>query len=120
MSAKIVRACMKYCDHFMSFKAIHKLNNRATPEKIIIFRHALMLHKIFNSNDQTTQWVNLNINQVLTSGQTNLKLIKLTLGKLGSMLEQTVFSILNDKIPLSLLNLEMDSFKTKKKSMLLC
>ena len=111
---------MKYCNQFMSFEAIHKLNNRATPEKIMIYKHALMLFKIYNSNDQTTEWVNLNINQVLTSRQTKFKINKTNISKIGLNALANRLSILNDKISLSLLNLGMDSFKIKMKSLLLC
>ena len=103
MSAKIVRVCMKYCYHFMSFEAVHEVKNRATLEKIMVYWHALMLHKIFNSNDQMTKWVNLNINQVFTSRQTKFKINKTNTSKIGLNALVNHLSILNDKIPLPLL-----------------
>ena len=65
-----------------------------------------------------TEWVNLNINQVLTSRQTKFKINKTNASKIGLNALANHLSILNDKIPLPLLNLGMDSMKMK--SVLLC
>ena len=82
--------------------------------------HALMLNKNYNTSDQMTEWVNININQVLTSMQTKFKINKTNTNKLGLNVLANGLLILNNKIPLPLLNLGMDSFKIKMKLMLLC
>ena len=119
MSAKIIRVCMRNVDYNVSFERIHSINKRATPEKIMLYRHALMLYKLYNGNEQTTEWVHLNLNQVLTSRQTKFKITKTNQSKIGLNAPSNRLSILNDMIPLELMNLGRETFKIKMKSMFL-
>ena len=60
----------------ISFERIHIMNNRATPEKFLMYKHALALYRIYNSNKPSLEWCALNFNQILTSKQTNFKFAK--------------------------------------------
>ena len=71
LSANALTICMKYDTQMVFFTKIHKMNQRATPQKYLLYRHALMLYKILNSNDYSLEWCGLNCNQSFTSRQVN-------------------------------------------------
>ena len=55
--AKAIKICVKYCTRDVSFIDVHNMFNRATPEKFILYKHALSLFKLIKSPIQTTEWV---------------------------------------------------------------
>ena len=44
---------------------------RGTPDNFLLYKHALALYKIINSNDYNLEFASLNLNIILTSRQTN-------------------------------------------------
>ena len=62
-SAKAIRTCVKFNTRDISFVRLHELYNRATPEQFLLYKHALSLHKLYNTNDYTVEWTALNFNQ---------------------------------------------------------
>ena len=75
--------------------------------------------KLYNENEHSFEWVNLNINQILTSRQTNFLIMKTNNNKVGLNILTNRLHILNGKIPLSWLNLTLSTFKVKCKQLLL-
>ena len=114
-SAKALKLCMYYPDPFTSFIKIHEINKRALPENLLIYKHAIQLHKLYNSKSITNEWLHLNTNQVLTSRQTTFITHKTNTNKVGLNALANRLYILNGKIPLDWLNLSVNSFKTKCK-----
>ena len=41
LSAKAIKTCMKYCTNDLSYNRIHGINNRATPEKLLLYIQTL-------------------------------------------------------------------------------
>ena len=70
-SAKAIKACSKFDTSHLSFNKIHEMYKRGTPEKYLLYKHALTLHKLINSNDHNIEFVALNLNVIFTSRQTN-------------------------------------------------
>ena len=103
----------------ISFERLHSINNRATPEKMMLYKHAILLHNMYNSSDLSKEWVHLNLNQVITSRRTTFFIIKDNLLKVGLNAPANRLATLNDKIPLSWLNNGMYTFKIKIKELLL-
>ena len=66
-----------------SFAQIHELTNRAVPEMMRIYKMAIQLHKLYNSNDHSLEWVSLNENQILTSRQAKFYILKSNKYKVG-------------------------------------
>ena len=62
---------------------IHKMNNRAMPESLMTYKMALQLHKLYNTNDQSLDWISLNFDQILTSRQTTFMISKTNKTKIG-------------------------------------
>ena len=118
-SALALKTCMKQnCDN-ISFIDLHKLNQRATPESWMVYKHAIMLYRLYNGADHSTEWQWLNFLQILTSRQTTFNCQRGHKLKVGSNALANRLNILNGKLPLSWFNLEISTFKVKCKSLLL-
>ena len=81
--------------------------HRSTPEKYLLFNHALSLYKLFWSTESSSDWVALNFNQVLTTRQTSFIrgpfiMAKNNRKKVGLNELANRMYILNNRIPLSL------------------
>ena len=62
-SAGVLRIAINNYDRLLSFDRIHKIAERATPEEMIKYKHALQLHKIYNGSEMGEDWIQLNFNQ---------------------------------------------------------
>jgi hypothetical protein len=69
-SANALKVAYNYRFQYISFMAIHSMAGRATPSMLTNYKLALMLHNIYNSENQSVEWIQLNLNQVFTSRQT--------------------------------------------------
>ena len=71
------------------------MNNRATPEQILLYKHSLALFRLYNLNEPTLEWCALNFNQVLTSRQAKFKSMKSNKLKVGLNALANRFYVLN-------------------------
>ena len=95
----------------ISFVNLHLLYKRATPEQFLLYRHALCIYQVLNSDVMTREWLELNFNQVFTSRQTKFITLKTNRRKVGlNALANRAF-ILNNKIPLEWINMSLNTFK---------
>ena len=102
-----------------SYINIHKSCKRALPSQLIEFKHAIMLHKLYNEQLPVADWVDLNFDQILSSRQTHFKTTIRNIFKIGNNKLATRLNVLNGKILLQDLNMSLDSFKVKYKKLLL-
>ena len=118
-SAKALKVCNRQVDVRMSFETMHALNKRATPCKFQKYKLALCLFKLYNMNFNTIEFSLLNFNQIVTSRQSKFMTVKSNKTKVGlNSLANRLHSI-NNLIPLSWLNLSIESFKVKCKKLIL-
>ena len=110
---------MYYPDPMISFERLHIMNKRALPAEILIYKHAIQLHRLYNTEQMTTKWSHLNFNQILSSRQNVLMALKSNKSKVGINPMANRLSILNSKIPLEWLRFNHDSFKIKCKAIFL-
>ena len=115
-SAKALKLCFKTQLVMFSYNDIHTLTKRATPPQLQIYKHAILLLRLYNSIDTTSDWVRLNFQQTLTSRQTNFIILKNNNYKIGNNLICNRLSLLNNKIPLKWLTLTLETFKMKCKA----
>ena len=119
-SAKAIKMCVKHCTNDVSFIRIHEIFNRATPENFLLYKHAISLFKLYNSDTFTDDWVLLNFNQILTSRQTDFISLRSNRTKVGLNALANRLFILNNRIPLQWLNMSISSYKVHcKKEFLL-
>ena len=80
---------------------------------------AIQLFKLYNSDDYSFEWINLNLNQVITSRQLHFKILQTSKLRVGANALTNRLSEINGKIPLQWLNLTYGMFKVKCKRMFL-
>ena len=115
LSSHALKVCMKYDSSLMSFENIHKLNQRALPCNYMLYRQALTLYRIWNSQDYSLEWCAINFNQVLTSRQVNFAAINCSKLRIGQNAFANRLFVLNNRIPLAWFNSTRDTFKIKCK-----
>ena len=76
VSARALKSCMKHNSDHLSFERIHAMNNRATPHNYMLYKHSLLLFKIYNTRLNETEWLALNDFQILTSRQLTFKILQ--------------------------------------------
>ena len=102
-----------------SFQRLHEIAGRATPEKLMQYKLALSLFKLYNGDQNSLEFSALNFAQVLTTRQTTFMITKNNKLKVGLNALCNRLRILNNKIPLTWLNLSLDTFKVKCKKLFL-
>ena len=118
-SAKALRVCTSYVDYGQSFVNLHKMCNRATPDNIMKYKLALSLHKLYNKDYNKIEFVHLNVLQILTSRQTCFKTLKDNVYKVGMNSLTNRLTHINEIIPLTWLNMSIDTFKVHCKRLIL-
>jgi hypothetical protein len=118
-SANALKLCTPNYNRMMSFETLHLLNGRASPVNLMKYKHAILLHKIYNRGEPPKDWLALNFNQVLPGRQTHFAAIKDLNFKIGNNILSNRLTTLNNKIPLQWLNLSIDTFKVKCKTLFL-
>ena len=108
-----------YPDCFTSFENIHRMNNQALPDAFMTYKTAIQLHKLYNSTDQSLDWVCLNLHQILTTRQTTFMILKTNKTKVGLNTLANRLSILICLIPLKWLGNSLSTFKVKIKKLFL-
>ena len=64
-SAAPLKYCVRFYDRNISYITLHAIVKRATPSQIMIYKHALLLHKIYNDENSSQEWLSLFFNQTL-------------------------------------------------------
>ena len=118
-SANALKIAQNNPNFYESFIDVHKSCDKALPNQILIYKHAILLHNTYNSYCPKMDWVEMNFYQTFSSRQTHFNTIKANNFILGNNLLASRLSVLNLMIPLNDLNLSLDTFKVKYKSILL-
>ena len=118
-SAKAVKLCLKNVDPMTSYLRLHELLKRATPHKIMLYKHANTLFKLYNQQLNSIEFAALNFDQIITSRQTKFLISKNNNLKVGTNAICNRLNVLNGKIPLAWLNLSFNSFKLNCKKLFL-
>ena len=119
ISARALKVTMYYPDNMISYENIHKMNNRAMPEAFMSYKLAIQLYKLYNSVNHSLEWVSLNLNQILTTRQTNFITLKTNKTKVGLNILSNRLHSINGLIPLTWLNQSICTFKINCKKLLL-
>ena len=118
-SANALKLAQRHPDRMESFINVHKNVNRASPNKLLLFKHAVLLHKLFNNQTPTLEWADLHLKQTFTSRQLQFRAVKKSDYKIGNNILANRLSVLNNKILLDDLNLSLNTYKCKYKQILL-
>ena len=103
-SANALKLCNVFYDPSVSYIDLHKLYDRALPDQFCIYRHWLLLHKVFNNSIPKRDWLDLNFQIVNTSQQVFFEVQNHSGYKVGNNVLPNHFLCLNKKVPLEILN----------------
>ena len=103
----------------MSFKQIHTINKRATPSQILLYKHSLLLFKIWNTDTYSQEWMTLNFQQNFNSRNSTVMIFDNSNLKVSKNLPTNRLKIINGLINFDWLNLSMNTYKIKCKHMFL-
>ena len=115
-SASALKLCTPGYNYRMSYATLHYLNNRATPDKMMLYKHALLLYKVYNDGNQIQNWISLNFQQTFNRRSTTFRAFSNHNYTVGKNLAVNRLTILNGIIELNELNLSKDSYKVHCKS----
>ena len=118
-SAGALKLCEKIYDPSCSYIDLHKKFKRALPNKFTLYRHGLLLYKLFNNMIPRKDWVDLNFQITNTSRQTLFEIRNDSNFKVGNNILCNRLSCLNKKIELNMLNIPLNSYKIMCKEMFL-
>ena len=111
VSALALKICTPGITERISFNELHKLNKRATPNQLQLYKHSLLLYRVLNHREPSNDWLMLNFNQTLTSRQSTFRTICSNNFKVGNNLLCNCLNILNNKVNLNWLNMLFNSYK---------
>ena len=94
-TAKAQKISQNNPDPMQSFLNIHQTCKRATPSQIMLYKHSILLHKLYDTQIPTKDWIWLNFHQTLTSRETLFNEIRLNKNKIGKNLLTSTLAIIN-------------------------
>jgi hypothetical protein len=118
-SANALKMATHYKYQMLSYKNLHRLTNRSTPEMLSNYKLALLLHKSNNYCLPEGEWIALNFMQTLMSRQVYFHVNRSNNTRVGTNILCNRYVNLNDKIPLEWLYKSIISFKLDCKNCLL-
>ena len=62
-SLMALKLCESKYDNFISYEKLHELQGRATPIKMMRYRLAIQLYKVYNAKMINDDWIDLNFQQ---------------------------------------------------------
>ena len=116
-SASALKICTPSYHMMMSFYELHYINNRATPTQMSQYKLALTMFTLFNKQEPTVDWVDLNFQQIFNQRNTTLNFVNTSNYKVGQNILCNRLTCLNNKIEQNWLNISKESFKIKCKNL---
>ena len=118
-SANPLKMCYPFYDTSISFERLHSITKRPPPDSIMKFKHALLLHKTYNSTKPNKDWTDIFFNQHFNEKTNTVNLFDTSKFKQGKNLLCNRFVCINKKITYDSLNLPYSKFKTHAKRIFL-
>ena len=106
-------------DRFESFEALHERAHRVTPLNYSLYKHAQILHKLYNGGEPDIEWVSLNFQHQFSMRQGHIIVAKANNLRVGENIIINRLSVLNRKIPLEWMNFSYGGFKKRIKELFL-
>jgi hypothetical protein len=67
VSARALKWCYRNITWWIHSKAFTSFSNSATPNATRLYKHLILLYKLYYSHKHSMKWTWLNVNQILTS-----------------------------------------------------
>jgi hypothetical protein len=118
-SANALKICINDVTPFTAHTEIHNMAQRSPPQNYCLYKHALILYKLFNDCIPTLEHLHLNFQLADNERSDFLTFIKNDNFKVGANILINRLAELNGKINKNWLLLNLDSYKIKCKSIFL-
>ena len=118
-SSSALKMINRNYDNMISFNQLHYLNKRATPLTFMAYKHSLLLFKIYNNKLYSADWLAMHFQQTFNARTQTVSVVDTSKLKIGRNIAINRLILINGKIPFEWLNLTIDSFKIKCKSLFL-
>ena len=118
-SSSALKMINRNYDNMISFNQLHYLNKRATPLTFMAYKHSLLLFKIYNNKLYSADWLAMHFQQTFNARAQTVSVVDTSKLKIGRNIAINRLILINGKIPFEWLNLTIDSFKIKCKSLFL-
>lgn len=82
---------------------------------MLLYKHALLLHKTYNDTKMSQEWLSLNFQQNFNNRNEMVNIFDTSKFKIGKNLLVNRLKVINGKIKLDDLNLSREAFKIKYK-----
>ena len=105
--------------NLMSYEQIHAINKRSTPKQILMYKHSILLYKVWNDSLYSKDWIALHFQQNFNERCSTVKLFDTSNCKVGRNFSVNRLKIINGLIEFDWLNLSINTFKIKCKSLFL-
>ena len=117
-SAPLKICCNRY-HNLISYEHLHTDLKRPLPQAIIKHNHALLLHKTYNEQNPTSDWLHINFNQNFNARNNKVNFIDTSNFKQGKNLLSNRFTVVNYLIEYNWLNQPFEAFKILSKKLFL-
>ena len=115
-SAMALKLCEPQYDNMIGYERLHGMQNRATPMKMMKYRLAIQLYKIYNSKYESQDWLDLNFQQNFNDRYQHVHITDDSSIRIGRNCIMNRLSCINGRIEYSWLNKSIDTFKVHCKS----
>ena len=96
--ANALKICSTWTEENISFERLHQMNKRATPIKMYMYKLAIQLFKLYNSEIKSPDWIDLNFQQNFNGRSTKFLVSNCAKYKIGSHLLANRLSALNNSL----------------------
>ena len=117
-SSTALRICGRM-DWATSYERLHIIHSRATPAKMMMYKHAIELCNLYNSEEMSDDWVDLNLQQNFNGRLENVQIFDNSRIRVGKNIMMNRLTITNNKIDYKMPNLSKDTYKLKCKNLFL-
>ena len=118
-SANALKLCTPGVTVYSTHTEIHQMAKRALPEKMCLYRHAVVMHKLFNIIICENELLHLNFQLCDNDRNRKLTFIKNQRYDVGKNILLNRFADLNNMIDKGWLNLSLETYKVKCKFLFL-
>ena len=100
VSAAALKLCTLSYNYLMSYDMLHSINKMGTPNKMVLYTHVLLLHRIYNDTSASPNWVDLNFQQNFNGRMQMFNVYNASNYKVGKNLPANRLRVLNNKMDL--------------------
>ena len=92
-----LKLCEPQYDNMMGYDRLHEVQNRATPMKMMKYRLAIQLYKIYNNKSESQDWLDLNFQQNFNDRYQHVYITDVSVLRIGKNCIMNRLDCINEK-----------------------